>query len=79
MQQDMAAVNQRVDLLTKRVSDLESDSFEFEKTILEMSLDLKYMKASQESLNNNLSKFLWIVGGGFLAAVVSFVVKGGLL
>ena len=46
--------------------------------LVEIKSDLHYIKSGQDSLNNNLSKFLWIVGGGFIAAVITFIVKGGL-
>ena len=75
----MSSLENRLTALTKRVFDLEADRTTIEKKILEISLDLKYLKASQDSLNGNLNKFLWVVGGGFLAAVVGFVVRGGLI
>ena len=30
------------------------------------------------NINNSLSKILWIVGGGFIASIVAWVVRGGL-
>jgi hypothetical protein len=41
--------------------------------------DLFYLRAGQDNLNSNLSKFLWIIGGGLLASIVSWVLKGGLV
>lgn len=32
-----------------------------------------------DRLNGGIGRALWIVGGGFIAAVVSWVVSGGLL
>lgn len=49
-----------------------------EKAIVEMRSDLSHIKASQDSLNGNLGKILFIIGGGFIAAFVSWIIKGGL-
>jgi len=46
--------------------------------LVSIKSDLFYLRAGQDSLNNNLSKFLWILGGGFLASIVSWVLRGGL-
>lgn len=75
----VASIEARLGGLFKRVSDLENKNNAIEKDILEISLDLKYLKQSQDALNANLSKFLWIVGGGFVAGVVGFIIRGGLV
>ena len=49
-----------------------------EKSLVEMRSDLAHIKASQDNLNNNLNKLLFILGGGFVVAFVGWVVKGGL-
>tara|TARA_R110002167_G_scaffold82842_3_gene225671 strand:- start:1122 stop:1385 length:264 start_codon:yes stop_codon:yes gene_type:complete len=49
-----------------------------EKSLVEMRSDLAHIKASQDNLNNNLNKLLFIIGGGFVVAFVGWVVKGGL-
>lgn len=74
----LASLESRLTTLTKRVAELEGGQTKIEKQMLEIALDLKYLKASQDSLNSNLTKFLWIVGGGFIAALVGFIVRGGL-
>ena len=74
----LASLESRLTTLTKRVTDLEGGQTKIEKQMLEIALDLKYLKSSQDSLNSNLTKFLWIVGGGFIAALVGFIVRGGL-
>ena len=51
---------------------------ELEKNIIEMRSDITHIKASQDNLNNNLNKLLFIVGGGFVVAFVGWIVKGGL-
>ncbi len=72
-------VDERLEKLDLRVTKVEIAQTRVEKDVLGISLDLKYLRQSQDALNSNLSKFLWIVGGGFIAALVSFVIKGGLV
>lgn len=72
-------VDERLEKLDLRVTKVEIAQTRVEKDVLGISLDLKYLRQSQDALNSNLSKFLWIVGGGFIAAIVSFVIKGGLI
>ena len=49
-----------------------------ERSLVEMRSDLAHIKDSQDNLNNNLNKLLFIIGGGFVVAFVGWVVKGGL-
>jgi len=49
-----------------------------EKSLVEMRSDLSHIKASQDSLNNNLNKLLFIISGGFVVAFVGWIIKGGL-
>jgi len=49
-----------------------------EKSIVEMRSDITHIKSSQDSLNTNLNKLMFIIGGGFVVAFVSWVIKGGL-
>ena len=74
----LASLETRLTNLATRVAELEGGQTKIEKQMLEIALDLKYLKSSQDSLNSNLTKFLWIVGGGFIAALVGFIVRGGL-
>lgn len=64
--------------LRVRLDNLENEQHRFDKQIVEIKSDLHYIKISQDTLNANLSRFLWIVGGGFIAAVVGFIIRGGL-
>jgi|TARA_R110001606_G_scaffold102113_5_gene224210 hypothetical protein len=78
--------------IKKEISDLAADISEIkaiqtkyieehhglERSIVEMRSDLTHIKASQDSLNANISKLLFIVGGGFIVAFVGWVIKGGL-
>ena len=78
--------------IKKEISDLAADISEvraiqakyieehhgLEKSLVEMRSDITHIKASQDNLNNNLNKLLFIIGGGFVVAFVGWVVKGGL-
>lgn len=75
----ITSLESRLAAVETKVSDLETGQTDLEKRMIEISLDLKYLRAAQDSLNSNLNKFLWVVGGGFLAAIVGFVVRGGLI
>ena len=81
MNKDMhiSSLELRLTAVETKVSELETGQTDLEKRMIEISLDLKYLRAAQDSLNSNLNKFLWVVGGGFLAAIVGFVVRGGLI
>jgi len=75
---DSDDIKEQISGLKERLAFLEQEQHRIDIQLVEIKSDLHYIKAGQDSLNNNLSKFLWIVGGGFLAAVVSFIIKGGL-
>ena len=78
--------------IKKEISDLAADISEIkviqakyieehhglERAIVEIRSDLTHIKASQDSLNANISKLLFIVGGGFIVAFVGWIIKGGL-
>lgn len=49
-----------------------------ERSLVEMRSDITHIKASQDNLNTNLNKLMFIIGGGFVVAFVSWVIKGGL-
>ena len=71
-------IKEQIIALKERLAFLEQEQHRIDIQLVEIKSDLHYIKSGQDSLNNNLSKFLWIVGGGFLAAVVSWVTRGGL-
>ena len=71
-------VKEHLDALKDRVSRLEQEQHKIDIQLVSIRSDLSYLKSGQDSLNINLSKFLWIIGGGFIAAIVSWIVKGGM-
>lgn len=61
---DVEAIRDEVISMDKRLALLEQKVDQIDKNVT--------------CINNNLSKILWIIGGGFLVAAVSWVLKGGL-
>ena len=43
-----------------------------------MSQMISQQQEKLDSLSGGVSRGLWIIGGGFIAAIVSWVIKGGL-
>jgi chromosome segregation ATPase len=78
MENDILEMKDKLTALRVRLDNLESEQHSFDKQIVEIRADLHYIKVSQDTLNTNLSRFLWIVGGGFIASVVGFIIRGGL-
>jgi len=62
---------QRIRALEVRLALLETrDAVQTEK--------IANLESKLSSLSGGVSRGLWILGGGFIAAFVSFVVKGGI-
>jgi L-arabinose isomerase len=61
---DVEAIREEVISMDKRLALLEQKVDQIDKNVT--------------CINNNLSKILWIIGGGFLVAAVGWVLKGGL-
>jgi predicted nucleic acid-binding Zn-ribbon protein len=83
---DFDALKEEIDALKRSVEKIQStqsmyvnEHHKLEKQIVEMRTDLHYIIKNQESLSSNINKMLFIIGGGFIAAIVSFIVGGGLM
>lgn len=50
-----------------------------EKELVLLKSEIKHVKTRMDVFSANVSKILWIVLGGFAAAIVSFIVQGGLI
>lgn len=61
---DVEAIRDEVIQMDKRLALLEQKVDQIDENV--------------KSINNNLSKILWIIGGGFIASIVTWIVKGGL-
>lgn len=51
---------------------------DMDKEILQVRSDLNYMRQSLDSVSAGINKILFTVAGGFVIALVGFIVKGGL-
>lgn len=61
---DIEAIQEEIRDMDKRLALLEQKVDQIDKNVTK--------------INDSLSKILWIIGGGFLAAFVGWVLKGGL-
>jgi predicted nucleic acid-binding Zn-ribbon protein len=52
---------------------------ELEKKMIAIQSDMQYLRKGQDSLNKNLSTFLWLMGGGFITTFLAWALKGGML
>jgi len=57
---------------------MDKEIAEIKTNIAVMQVSLTMVKTSLDNLNENLSKILWIIGGGFLTALVGWIVSGQL-
>jgi len=71
-------IKEQISALKERLAFLDQEQHRIDIQLVEIKADLDYIESGEDSFNSSLSKFLWIVGGVFLAAVVSFIIKGGL-
>ena len=67
-----------VTLIKERQLFYMAEHHNLEKEVVKIKADLEYIKKSQDSLNSNINKILFIIGGGFIMAAVAWVVGGGL-
>ena len=79
-------IRQELDDLWKHIEGIKdtqtayvNEHHNLEKELVEMKTDLRYIRKSQGAMTTGINKVLFIVGGGFLAAIVSFIIGGGLL
>jgi len=61
---DAEAIQKEIADMDKRLALLEQKVDQIDKNV--------------SNINDSLSKILWIVGGGFLVAFVTWIIKGGL-
>lgn len=59
-------------------SELQQRLIEAEKELAVLRVELENTKKKQENLNSGINRGLWILGGGFIAAIVAWVTGGGL-
>jgi hypothetical protein len=58
--------------------DLQQRLIEAEKELAVLKVELENTKKKQENLSSGINRGLWILGGGFIAAIVTWITGGGL-
>lgn len=79
LKDEIDALKRSVERIQSTQSMYVNEHHKLEKQIIEMRTDLHYIIKNQESLSSNINKMLFIIGGGFIAAIISFIVGGGLM
>lgn len=64
--------------MEERLRQMDKEIAEIKTNIAVLQVSLTMVKDSLDSLNANLAKILWIIGGGFLTALVGWIVSGQL-
>lgn len=64
--------------LHSRVTNLEKNENHQYTEIALLKKDLSYIKIGQDKMNTGLIKLFWLVASGIVAAIVAFVLEGGL-
>jgi hypothetical protein len=59
-------------------NELQERLIEAEKELAVLRVELENTKKKQENLNSGINRGLWILGGGFIAAIVTWITGGGL-
>lgn len=78
LRQSVDALNKRMDVLTEKQERFLAEHYEGREGLIKLTQEVQHINHSLESLNNGISKILFIIGGGFLMAFVAWVVGGGL-
>lgn len=57
---------------------IQKEIAEMDKRLALLEQKMDQIDKNVTSINDNLAKILWIVGGGFIMAIVGWVIRGGL-
>lgn len=57
---------------------IQKEIAEMDKRLALLEQKVDQIDKNVTNINANLSKILWIVGGGFIMAIVGWVLRGGL-
>lgn len=52
--------------------------YAIEQEIAIVKVKLTEVEKTQDEFQSGVNRGLWLIGGGFIAAIVSFIIKGGL-
>ena len=76
---EASELKEQIEGVRQRLTRLEAEQHRVDIQLVSIKADLSYIRLGQDSLNGNLSKFLWIIGGCVLAAATSWIIRGGLI
>jgi L-arabinose isomerase len=57
---------------------IQKEIAEMDKRLALLEQKMDQIDKNVTNINDNLAKILWIVGGGFIMAIVGWVLRGGL-
>jgi FtsZ-binding cell division protein ZapB len=75
---DISTLRLEIASLKATNSELVANQHRLELQMAAMVTNLQYIKESQERSNAMFRQILFIIGGGFIAAAVAWIVGGGL-
>lgn len=78
LKEDINILRADVQKISDRQMQYVAEHHKLEKEMVAIKTDLSYIRKGQESVNANMNKLMFIVAGSFTAALVGFIVKGGL-
>lgn len=78
LKEDINILRADVQKISDRQMQYVAEHHKLEKEMVAIKTDLSYIRKGQESVNANMNKLMFIVAGSFIAALVGFIVKGGL-
>lgn len=78
LKEDINTLRSDMQKISDRQLEYVAEHHKLEKEMVAIKTDLSYIRKGQESVNANMNKLMLIVAGSFVAALVGFIVKGGL-
>ena len=78
LKEDINLIRADVQKIADRQMQYVTEHHKVEKEMVAIKTDLSYIRRGQESMNANMNRLMFIVAGSFIAALVGFIVKGGL-
>lgn len=79
VKEDINLLRSDVSKITERQAMYVEDQHQLEIEMVELKANLSYLCKGQDSMNANMTRLLFIIGGSFIAGIVGFIVKGGLV
>jgi len=78
LKEDLDHLKADVDKIGDRQRAYASAHHKLEIEVVEVKADVKHIRKGQEAMNANMTRLMFIVVGSFAAAIIGFIVRGGL-